>query len=294
MEDAMHKEKQISQMTQVSGQTSNQVWDANSQVAREPSDDRVSQANSPEMDQINKEHMQERERQNEGDDLKKQSNPVGFQTEAASRGYYSNDKDYNVNNTQFDNSKQSDDKNNTGVHYNNDSNTGYLEPNKVMEQVKDMATGAAGLAAGAVSMAAGVGKVMQETAKATMQNVKEMMPNTPSLDGSNRNQRNNDWKQSQNSYTTGNYQQNNSGSLLDDTAKMMKETTEDLIHAITKPSVDSPGKVEEEMRRQHHDQRQRRTSDDNSARTAYTGDEETQETSRGKQFSEHRQNASLL
>jgi hypothetical protein len=291
MEDAMHKEKQISQMTQVNGQTSKQMWDADSQIAREPLDDRVSQANSPEMDQINKEHMQERERQNVGDDLKKQSNPVGFQTEATSRDYYSNDKDYNVNNTQFGNSKQSDDKNNTDVSYNNESNMPHLDSNKVMEQVKDMATGAAGLAAGAVSMAAGMGKVMQETAKATMQNFKEMMPNTPSMDDSNRNQRNNDWKQSQNSYTTGNYQQNNSGSLLDDTTKMMKETTEDLIHAITKPSVDSPGKVEEQMKRQPHYQRERRTSDDSSA---HTGDEETQETSRGKRFSEHRQNASLL
>jgi hypothetical protein len=279
MEDALQKEKQITQIPQVNGQTSNQMWDANSQGAKEPSDQRTSQANSPEMEQIHAEQQQINERQRIGDDLTRQANPMGFQTEAKSRDSYSHDKEYNANRNKLDtdNRDKFDTDNRNKFNVDNDRNSNNLsmpDPNKVMGQVKEMATSAAGLAAGAVNMAAGVGKVVQETAKTTMQNMKEMMPNAPSTPSSYNNS--DEWRQERNTSS----KTNKSGSLMEDTNKMIKETAKDLIDTMTHPSVDPPSKAEAQL--QWHQQRAARAG------------EETQETSRGKQFSEHRQNASLL
>jgi hypothetical protein len=256
MEDAMQKEKQVStQMHQASSNTS-QMWDANSQTVNEPWDERISQANAPEMDEIHKE-QQDQMRQRVGDDLSKQdkTNPMGFQTDGPSRI-----RDYN--------------------NMNSNSNL-TIDPSKVMDQVKDMASGAAGLAAGAVNMAAGVGKVVQETAKATMQNVKEMMPSSPSSSDDQWKQR--DMQQGRN------YSSNQSG-FMQETAKVTKDGVKDMIDEVMKPSIDSPGKVEE----RHQQQRERQDRNASGSGRATQAGEETQETSRGKQFSEHRQNASLL
>jgi hypothetical protein len=284
MEDAMQKEKQITQTPQVNGQTSSQMWDSNTQTAREPTDDRVSQSSSPEMDQINKEQRQANKRTDMGD-LKTQANPVGFQTEAVTRDYYSHDKNYNVNNRKY--TSVSNDANDNKNNNNNRTNMPNIDPNKVMEQVKDMASGAAGLAAGAVHMAAGVGQVVSETAKATMHNLQEMMPNAHSMNTTE----NSTWRKNE-SNSSGAQRRNHDGSLMEDTTKMMRETAKDLIDTMTHPTV-TDNKIDEQLRQQQ-EQRDRQGTNTGGGAGATQAGEETQETSAGKKFSEHRQNSSLL
>jgi hypothetical protein len=281
MEDAMQKEKQISQIPQVNGQTSSQMWDSNARTAKEPADGNVSQAGSSEMDQINKEQRQANKRTDMGD-LKMQANPVGFQTEAATRDYYSHDKNYNVNssNRNYSSDATSSSKNDT-----KSTNMPNIDPAKVMEQVKDMATGAAGLASGAVNMAAGVGHVVSETAKATMHNLQEMMPNAPSVNTTE----NSKWRKDSDPMHHQQQRRNSDGSLIEDATKMMRDTAKDLIDTMTHPTITD--KVDEKWRQQ---QEQRDRQGTNTSGGATQAGEETQETSRGKQFSEHRQNASLL
>jgi hypothetical protein len=220
------------------------------------------QSNTAELDGIQHE-MRDQNRRHIGDDLDKQAktNPMGFQTDGPSR---SGDKDWNSNNSN---------------NRNNNSNMA-IDPSKVMDQVKDMATGAAGLAAGAVNMAAGVGKVVQETAKATMNNVKEMMPSMPSNDDSSR----------QRDMPPGrNYGNKKSESFMQETAKVTFDSAKDMVDGVMKPSVESPGKQDEQLKRQQELREwQNRNPGDTQA------GQKSQEPSRGKQFSENRQNASLI
>jgi hypothetical protein len=265
MEDAMQKEKQVStQMHQASSNTTH-TWDASTQTVNEPHDRRIMQSNSAEMDGIQHE-VRDQNRRHIGDDLDKQAktNPMGFQTDGPTR---SGDKNWNNNNSNSDNK-------------NKNSNM-TIDPSKVMDQVKDMAAGAAGLAAGAVNMAAGVGKVVQETAKATMNNVKEFIPSMPSTDDSSR----------QRDMPPGrNYGDNKSeSSFMQETAKVTFDSAKDMVDGVMKPSVDSPGKQDEQLKRQ---QEQREWQNRNPGATQ--AGQKSQESSRGKEFSENRQNASLI
>jgi hypothetical protein len=262
MEDAMYKEKQISsQMHQASNNVS-QTWDTGSQAVNDPSDERIPQSKVPEMNAIQSE-VRDQTRQRVGDDLSKEekTSPMGFQTDGPSRTrYYNDNEDQYIDNR--DNNSSSSDNNMT------------IDPSKMLDQVKNMASGA-------VNLAAGVGKVIQETAKSSMNNVKDMMPSSSNDDA---------WKQ-RDMPPGRNYNQNTttSGGFMQDTAKVTMEGVKDMVDGVMKPSTDSPGKADEQLKRQ---QQQREWQESGGSGATLAG-EETQQTSRWKQYSEHRQNASL-
>jgi hypothetical protein len=263
MEDAMHKEKQISsQMHQASNNVS-PIWDAGSQTVNDPSDERIPQSKAPEMNAIQGE-VRDQARQRVGDDLSKQekTSPMGFQTDGPSRTRdYGDHQDMYVDNG--NKNLSSSDSNMT------------IDPSKMMDQVKDMASGA-------VNLAAGVGKVIQETAKASINNVKDMMPSSSNDDS---------WKQ-RDMPPGRNYSQNTttSGGFMQDTAKVTMDGVKDFVEGVMKPSTDSPGKVDEQLKRQQREWQGRNIGGSSGATQA---GEETQQASRGKQYPEHRQNASL-
>jgi len=148
MEDAIQKEKLLSQNHQVSAST--QIWDTNTQMPVQPQEDRMLQSKTPEMDEIKNEQL-DQSRQRIGDDLEKQrkTNPIGFATDGSSKSWYAQEQ--------------------------KSPNETMMDTSKVMDQVKGMASGAAGLATGAMNVAAGAAKVMQETAKVTMAGAKDMV-----------------------------------------------------------------------------------------------------------------------
>jgi len=88
-----------------------------------------------------------------------------------------------------------------------------------------------------------------------------------------------------------NYNQNTttSGGFMQDTAKVTMDGFKDMVDGVMKPSTDSPGKADEQLKRQ---QQQREWQESGGSGATLAG-EETQQTSRWKQYSEHRQNASL-
>jgi hypothetical protein len=205
MEDAIQKEKMISRNHQVTAST--HTWDTNKQMPADMPEERMLQSKTPEMNEINKE-VSDQSRQHIGDDLEKQkkTNPIGFATDGPSESYNPQQKSTNEN------------------------MSNPMDPSKVIDQVKGIASGAAGLATGVMNVAAGAAKVIQQSAKSSMDGTKDMM----------------------------------------------------------KPSNDTSGNTKDAEKQQ--EQRDRQGS--NPAGATQAG--ETQKTSRGKQFSEHRQNASLL
>jgi len=152
MEDAIQKEKLISNNHQVTASTN--TWDTNKQMPADMPEERMLQSKTPEMNEINKK-VTEQSRQHIGDDLEKQkkTNPIGFATDGPSSSYNSKQRSTNEN-----------------MYMSNP-----MDRSKVIDQVKGVASGAAGLATGAMNVAAGAAKVIQQSAKSTMDGAKDMM-----------------------------------------------------------------------------------------------------------------------